>query len=461
MRGILLRGPRAIRSLFTEAAASSRPPRIAAAEPSRNHTCVRVQFAPTPNSPISSSSSSAYQVELHRDWITDNSLEHRDAQTSQKTRSIVEVAATREITHVAVSDNDGDTLTVTFSDGTCNTLSGDWLASMFISPMDDTTNTRNDPFDPLKTAIRPKDPVPTISYDAIMSSELGAYDWTRTILEKGLCIVIDAPAAPEVVKGAASRIAPPLNTLYGDSFDVRSEPNPINIAYTDKALRPHMDLAYYESPPGLQFLHCVQFDEDVKGGDSIFYDTFVLAELLRERDSEAFNVLTRIPATFQKDHLDRDDPAQMFYRRPHLSLNSCGDVVAVFWSPAFEGPLQLDDYTAQALGFADKLDAMDAYYCAYRAFAGLMEDPEVMDQWKIKFRSEPGTILAFNQRRMLHGRDAFSSQDRGVRWLQGCYVCIDAFLNRYRTLRLKFARGESGILRGQDAAIRAGNSCLR
>ena len=73
MRGILLRGPRAIRSLFTEAAASSRPPRIAAAEPSRNHTGVRVQFAPTPNSPISSSSSSAYQVELHRDWITDNS----------------------------------------------------------------------------------------------------------------------------------------------------------------------------------------------------------------------------------------------------------------------------------------------------------------------------------------------------------------------------------------------------
>jgi len=42
------------------------------------------------------------------------------------------------------------------------------------------------------------------------------------------------------------------------SFDVKSVPSPINIAYSNVALGLHMDLMYYESPPGLQLLHCVR-----------------------------------------------------------------------------------------------------------------------------------------------------------------------------------------------------------
>lgn len=35
-----------------------------------------------------------------------------------------------------------------------------------------------------------------------------------------------------------------------------------------------MDLTYYESPPGIQFLHALRFDDGVKGGDSTFVDSF-------------------------------------------------------------------------------------------------------------------------------------------------------------------------------------------
>jgi alpha-ketoglutarate-dependent taurine dioxygenase len=66
-----------------------------------------------------------------------------------------------------------------------------------------------------------------------------------------------------------------------------------------------MDLAYYESPPGIQLLNCMAFPSTVKGGESTFLDTFVLAELLRERDPESFATLLRVPATFQKSHADR------------------------------------------------------------------------------------------------------------------------------------------------------------
>ena len=283
------------------------------------------------------------------------------------------------------------------------------------------------------------------------------------------------------MKVAASRIAPLSHGgLYGDTFHVRVDKVPINIAYTDEALKPHMDLAYYESPPGLQFLHCVQFDEGVVGGDSIFYDTFVLAEILRDRHPEHFDTLCRVPATFMKDHLDRDTPAQMFFRRPHIATNHLGEVTAVFWSPAFEGPLVLDgalspstvvstntskatEATAAAGAAAaapggrhNGVCAVQEYYEAYRAFAALMEDEEVAAAWKIKFRLSEGTIVSFNQRRLLHGRDAFTGH-AGTRWLEGCYVGIDDFLNRYRTLHLTHGNG----MRGVDSAPRAGNSCWR
>jgi gamma-butyrobetaine dioxygenase len=42
------------------------------------------------------------------------------------------------------------------------------------------------------------------------------------------------------------------------TFEVRSVPNPINVAYSTIHLDFHMDLVYYESPPGIQFLHCMQ-----------------------------------------------------------------------------------------------------------------------------------------------------------------------------------------------------------
>ena len=41
-------------------------------------------------------------------------------------------------------------------------------------------------------------------------------------------------------------------------FDVIVEEEPINIAYSGAKLLLHMDLVYYESPPGLQLLHCLR-----------------------------------------------------------------------------------------------------------------------------------------------------------------------------------------------------------
>ena len=45
--------------------------------------------------------------------------------------------------------------------------------------------------------------------------------------------------------------------ILGDilqTFDVVATPKPINVAYSSVNVHFHMDLVYYESPPGLQLL---------------------------------------------------------------------------------------------------------------------------------------------------------------------------------------------------------------
>ena len=50
-------------------------------------------------------------------------------------------------------------------------------------------------------------------------------------------------------------------------------------SYTSLNLGHHMDLLYFESPPGLQFLHSLQ--NSTTGGESVFSDSFRAAELMR------------------------------------------------------------------------------------------------------------------------------------------------------------------------------------
>jgi hypothetical protein len=76
--------------------------------------------------------------------------------------------------------------------------------------------------------------------------------------EYGVCVVQNVPTQEKMVMKLAEIIAPVQRTIYGEIFDVRVDENPINIAYSNAKLGFHMDLMYYESPPGLQFLHCLK-----------------------------------------------------------------------------------------------------------------------------------------------------------------------------------------------------------
>lgn len=245
-------------------------------------------------------------------------------------------------------------------------------------------------------------------------------------------------------------------SLYGDTFHVKSTSDAVNVAYTSLELCPHQDLAYYESKPGFQMLHCASMPENIIGGESILIDCMAAAHKFRDVTPDLFEVLVKCPATFVKQRKG----AIMTYSRPHIvlanhdndDLNDMNrEIVSVHWAPPFEGPLHIhpdrvEDYFKAYAAFELMLDnAKCPMACSEQSgidldLANSLADYARENTWQ--YRLKPGEVVVFNNTRMLHGRRAFEipptaqnkSGEDEERHLIGAYTNIDDSLNRYRVL---------------------------
>jgi hypothetical protein len=92
-----------------------------------------------------------------------------------------------------------------------------------------------------------------LAYDDMMLTEEGRWAWMHALVTNGVCILKGVPSSLESCQKVAERIAPVSHGYqYGDIFDVTVDAKDTNQAYTTQELNLHMDLPYYESPPGLQ-----------------------------------------------------------------------------------------------------------------------------------------------------------------------------------------------------------------
>lgn len=94
-------------------------------------------------------------------------------------------------------------------------------------------------------------------------NESELHKWTKYILTHGVCLLKNVPIKNGIVLDVGKLLGPVQNTLYGDIFDVMAIPKPTNLAYSDSFLCLHQDLVYYESPPGLQLLHCIKYEQEL------------------------------------------------------------------------------------------------------------------------------------------------------------------------------------------------------
>ena len=253
-----------------------------------------------------------------------------------------------------------------------------------------------------------------IEHDEIIGSDEGLIRWLELLHHKGIAIVKNAPTEKESAFPVLNRISHTRETFFKTPFEVVNIPKPNNSAYTAHALNNHMDLPWFENPPGYQFLHCLV--NSAKGGDSSAVDAFAVADYLRKNEKEIFDTLVSVPLKFR----DKDYTQNLHrgFHAPAITLTKDGDYNDIRFSVA----------TMDALDCHP--DIMEKVYKAHHRFGKLLHD----DKFQIKFRLEPGDIFSFNNRRLLHGRTEFDPNS-GHRHLQGYYMDRDEIIGRLNYLK--------------------------
>ncbi len=253
-----------------------------------------------------------------------------------------------------------------------------------------------------------------IEHDEIMNSDEGLIKWLELLHQKGIAIVKNTPTEKESAFPVLNRISHTRETFFKTPFEVINIPKPNNSAYTALGLRNHIDLPWFENPPGYQFLHCLI--NASKGGDSSAVDGFAVADYLRKNEKEIFETLVNVPLKFRdKDYTQESH--RSFYA-PAISLTKDDDFNDIRFSVA----------TMDALDCHP--DVMEKVYKAHHRFGNLLHD----DKFVVKFRLEPGDIFCFNNRRLLHGRTEFDPNS-GHRHLQGYYMDRDEIIGRLKFLK--------------------------
>lgn len=251
---------------------------------------------------------------------------------------------------------------------------------------------------------------PTIDGSNILSDRAVFEQWLTTLVTHGLCRLTNTPTSLDFVGDLVSSAGPLRDTNFGPVWSVQASPDPDSTANTGLDLGQHTDLPTRETPPGFQFLHCVE--NTVEGGWSRQSDGLAVVDAIRREHPDAYDALTTLPWVFGNRSPDAD----------HRWIGPIIDHV--------DGPSPLTLRAFYPVRSAPLMDAADIprAYASLRVFADVARDP----RFQIRYPFNVGDLIGFDNRRILHGRDAFESS--GARHLRGCYADHDDLHSRLRVL---------------------------
>ena len=253
---------------------------------------------------------------------------------------------------------------------------------------------------------------PTIDGEAILDDDRVLLAWLDDLVRFGFARLANATPTPDFLGDLAARIGPVRDTNFGDVWSVRAILNPDSTANTGLNLGQHTDLPTRETPPGFQFLHCIE--NSVDRGWSRMTDGYAVVNELRNNHPPAFDALTTLRWTF-------------FNRSPSCDHRWTGPVIDL---GSNEQPVTLRAfYPVRAFPAMPDADVPRAYE-AMRLFSTLAHDP----LFQIRYPFAAGDLVGFDNRRLLHGRDSFDSAN-GSRHLRGTYIDHDDLYSTLRVLR--------------------------
>ena len=345
--------------------------------------------------------------EIHPFWLRErvNGDKFVDTKTKQRLFDPTQIQENIKINDINLSK---DFLEVTFNDGASTKLSIQELIEEF----------SNNDFIKL---------IKKVEWDSSLD-DLNIFDFKENFFEKeemynalvsfykyGFVIFKDVPTKDNFLINFANSIGSVRRTNFGEFFNVRSKPNPNDLAYTSLPLAPHTDNPYRNPVPCIQILHCIE--NNVQGGLSTLVDGFTVTEKLKKDFPKYYKILSEVKVRFQfvDQSVVLEDWAEM------IRVDENGEFKQVRFSPRLDFVPLLD------------LDKLELYYNARKKISELYNS----DKYRIQFKLSPGDLLMMDNYRLLHGRTAYDSNE-GDRFLQGCYIDYDSTDGKLKHLKRKF-----------------------
>jgi alpha-ketoglutarate-dependent taurine dioxygenase len=348
-------------------------------------------------------------------WLRDNLHAHRDAQSGQRLVDIADLPMSPAIRSAILEPG---AVRVEWQDQEAAAVFAlDWLAER-AEPQGSRPERQVRVWPPASHLHGKKD-FAWIPFRELTALSGGKLSWMTRLLQTGMAFIDEVPATEAGLELAVEPLGSIQETNYGRVFDVRSMPNPDNLAYSDLGLGLHTDNPYREPVPGFQALHALVTSPD--GGESLFADGFALARDLQIFSPEDFKILTTTPVPFYF----RSANADLYAERPLIQLRGDGEVSAVHYNSRSIAPLHATDHS------------VEGFYAAYRHFAQLLRDPK----YQMRYRLNDGELVVFDNQRVLHGRTAFTSA-KHPRHLRGCYLTRDSLFSEAGMLRRRLPPGE-------------------
>lgn len=355
------------------------------------------------------------RARFHAFWLRDNALDEttRSPANGQRLITVRDVPETTCVTDAAITDG---ALKLCFApEEKWVRYEGSWLRSNAYDRASD------DPAGRLPPEIKTWDGTfdaasVTIDFSAFAAQPDACCSWLGHVRRYGFARLTGGPIKSEALLDVVERFGYVRETNYGKWFEVRTEINPSNLAFTGLGLQPHTDNPYRDPVPTLQVLYCLE--NAAEGGDNQVVDGFRAAERLLESDPKGFDLLSSYPARF--DYVAAGK-VHHHARKPMIELDCGGQLAAIRFNNRSAAPIIDVPY-----------HDMPAYYAAYRRLCAIIDDPAMA----VGFKLAPGDSFIVDNTRVLHGRTGYEAE-AGSRWLQGCYADKDGLLSTLSILEAR------------------------
>jgi len=347
------------------------------------------------------------RTEIHPIWLRERVREEKFLDKNNDQR-LFDPSFLENI-NIEKADIKNDILELTFNDGVISQFQINKLASEFLDSENLLNTVKQTTWD---SSLLNK---PTYQFKDNFYDSKEMYEMLKSFYEYGFVIIKKVPTKNNYIVNFANSIGSIRPTNFGEFFNVKSVPNPNDLAYTSLALSPHTDNPYRKPVPCIQLLHCIE--NEVSGGFSTLVDGFKVATHIKQNNLKYFEILTKIKVKFK--FTDKD-----------IILENRGELIELDEKDNFK---QIRFNTR--LDYVPPLekDQLDAYYKARKEISDLYNSKN----FRIEFKLMPGDLMMMDNHRLLHGRTAYDANE-GKRFLQGCYIDHDSSEGKLRHLKRKF-----------------------